>query len=403
MEVPSLTSSCGVECNCEGQAPPQPAQPTKRIVKSKAKKNKIPNEILENKFLNETIALLPLNYNFEIHKTVWRIVTENSKLVALQFPEGLLMYACIISDIISKFCGVETIILGDVTYGACCVDDFTACKLGADILIHYGHSCLVPIDNTKISTMYVFVEIHFDNNHLVRCIADSFPRETKIALMGTIQFVSILHSTRKALLENHEFKEVVIPQARPLSMGETLGCTAPLLSDSDILVFVADGRFHLEAAMIMNPSVAAYRYDPYTKIISREGYDVQLMKSIRFKEICKARDATTFGLILGSLGRQGNVQIFERMRLILERNSKVVIPFIMAEINPVKLASVSIVDAWVQIACPRLSMDWGAEFGKPILSSYELEVCMGTADWLETYPMDYYKSGGGTWGNMANR
>jgi len=62
--------------------------------------------------------------------------------VALQFPEGLLMYACTIVDIIERFCGVDTVILGDVTYGACCVDDFTAVALGCDFLLHYAHSCL---------------------------------------------------------------------------------------------------------------------------------------------------------------------------------------------------------------------------------------------------------------------
>jgi 2-(3-amino-3-carboxypropyl)histidine synthase len=38
-----------------------------------------------------------------------------------------------------------------------------------------------------------------------------------------------------------------VPQAKPLSAGETLGCTAPIISGADCLVFVADGRFHLEA------------------------------------------------------------------------------------------------------------------------------------------------------------
>jgi len=32
--------------------------------------------------------------------------------------------------------------MGDVTYGACCVDDFTARALDVDLLVHYGHSCL---------------------------------------------------------------------------------------------------------------------------------------------------------------------------------------------------------------------------------------------------------------------
>lgn len=101
-----------------------------KSVRVKKAKNAVPDDILHNKDLNDAIALLPRNYNFEIHKTVWRIKSEKAQVVGLQFPEGLLMYACIISDIIESFCSVSTVILGDVTYGACCVDDFTAEKLG---------------------------------------------------------------------------------------------------------------------------------------------------------------------------------------------------------------------------------------------------------------------------------
>lgn len=32
--------------------------------------------------------------------------------------------------------------MGDVTFGACCVDDFSAAALECDFLLHYGHSCL---------------------------------------------------------------------------------------------------------------------------------------------------------------------------------------------------------------------------------------------------------------------
>ena len=45
-------------------------------------------------------------------------------------------------NLVFRFAEVETVIMGDVTYGACCVDDFTARALGCDFMIHYGHSCL---------------------------------------------------------------------------------------------------------------------------------------------------------------------------------------------------------------------------------------------------------------------
>ena len=106
-------------------------------------------------FHHNHTAILPANYNFEIHKTLWRIRTEKATSVALQFPEGLLMYACTIADILIKWGGVKVMMLGDVTYGACCIDDFTAQKLGADLLVHYGHSCLVRV----YVYMYIYVDI----------------------------------------------------------------------------------------------------------------------------------------------------------------------------------------------------------------------------------------------------
>ena len=41
--------------------------------------NQIPDEVLNNKELNLQIKQLPENYNFEIHKTIWRIKTIKAK------------------------------------------------------------------------------------------------------------------------------------------------------------------------------------------------------------------------------------------------------------------------------------------------------------------------------------
>ena len=35
--------------------------------------NRIPASILEDELVNEVIKTLPTNYNFEIHKSIWRI------------------------------------------------------------------------------------------------------------------------------------------------------------------------------------------------------------------------------------------------------------------------------------------------------------------------------------------
>lgn len=98
---------------------------------------------------------------------------------------------------------------------------------------------------------------------LVESIRVTLPPGTRLALMGTIQFATALHATHRLLQADYpdvyvpqvrrrrtaaapRISSLAAPQAKPLSPGETLGCTAPVLKDRDALVFVADGRFHLE-------------------------------------------------------------------------------------------------------------------------------------------------------------
>ena len=92
------------------------------------------------------------------------------------------MFACVLADIVHQFTGAETVIMGDVTYGACCIDDLCAKELGCDFMVHYGHSCLVPVDITSpLQVLYVFVEIAFDVEHLIECVKQTLPRERWLA------------------------------------------------------------------------------------------------------------------------------------------------------------------------------------------------------------------------------
>lgn len=389
------------------------AKPVRKVFKGATRViNKIPQSLLNDPELNAAISVLPTNYNFEIHKTIWRIQETKAKRVALQMPEGLLMFSLVISDIIERFTAADTIVMGDVTYGACCVDDFTAKALGADLLVHYGHSCLIPVDQTAgIKVLYVFVDIQIDALHFIESVKLNFPKQRKLALVSTIQFVSTLHAAAKEL-RDAEY-DVVIPQSKPLSPGEILGCTAPRLADERTLIYLGDGRFHLEAAMISNPSLEAYKYDPYEKKFTREHYDHAEMRRNRKKAIDASRGAKKFGLILGTLGRQGSTKVMEHLQKRLKQHNRQAVIILLSEIFPTKLELFKDVDAFVQVACPRLSIDWGTAFSKPLLTPYELSVALGDAEWKlsdeneisngqlhtpnnqpkvseEVYPMDFY-------------
>jgi len=54
------------------------------------------------------------------------------------------------------------------------------------------------------------------------------------------------------------------------------------------------------------------------------------------------------------------------------------VTLLLSEIFPGKLELFTDVECWVQVACPRLSIDWGQAYSKPLLTPYEAEVALGT-------------------------
>ncbi|KAF9509504.1 hypothetical protein BS47DRAFT_1349178 [Hydnum rufescens UP504] len=432
--------------------------------------HQIPEDILNDPLLNQAIQQLPSNYSFEIHKTVHHVRKNQANMVALQMPEGLQMFACTIADIIERFTNALTVIMGDVTYGACCIDDYTALALGCDMLVHYGHSCLVPIDTTQIKTLYIFVEIAIDSDHLAKTIRLNLPSDrarfhrlllsdednsrhiapgskigpaaplqledsashmsqddhanssvpgvpeilpTRLSLVSTIQFVAAVQKLKEDLSSDRMrsvdgnlepsihtassnsspsmgIYEASIPRSKPLSPGEILGCTAPRLSEVDAIIYVGDGRFHLESIMIANPDVPLFRYDPYSKKLTRERYDHDEMTSVRSNAIRTARKsiealgeghgprntpddpkAPIWGVILGTLGRQGSFKQLQSIarQLTTSRRNIPFMPILLSELSPAKLALFQDhISTFIQTSCPRLSIDWGYAFSRPLLN-----------------------------------
>ncbi|CAG2115329.1 unnamed protein product [Medioppia subpectinata] len=376
-------------------------------------KSQIPSEILDNKLLNERISsTLPKNYNFEFHKIIWRLKSSAAQRVGLQFPEGLFVFAITIADIIEEFTQIDVIIMGDVTYGSCCIDDLTADAMDCDFIVHFGHSCLVPVNQmvNGIKVLYVFVDIKIDLWHFIETVKTNFnPQTHHLSIAGTVQFVSAMHSAAKELRERHGFR-VLTPQSRPLSPGEVLGCTAPKLPpEVNAIVFLADGRFHLEAIMIANPAVDAFRYNPYNKEITHEFYDMNKMLSYRrnaVKETAKVcANSGVFGIILGTLGRQGNPQVLNNLLKNVKKYTNChTISVLLPEIKADVLSVFGEVDAWVQIACPRLSIDWGTNFThKPLITPFELNVSLNAVTdeyngLANSYAMDFYATqSAGNW------
>ncbi|CAG2115474.1 unnamed protein product, partial [Medioppia subpectinata] len=264
-----------------------------------------------------------------------------------------------------------------------------------------------------------------DVDHLYELITKYFTGT--VAIIGTIQFNTAVHQLSRKINKtgtvsatnqgvsgsltqatngtNLSGKDVfhfgsslsaAVPQIKPLSAGEVLGCTSPIIKYAQTVIYIGDGRFHLESAMIRNPTLEFHKYCPFSRKLSKEFYDFDKMKTIREAEIKKAMKGKSFGIILGTLGRQGNKQIFKNLVEYLGKNYRVY-KIVVEEINEHILDSFDFVDSFVQVGCPRLSIDWGHNYKKPLLSPFEVYYQGGE------YNMDYYSNEGyGPWKNYNN-
>lgn len=165
------------------------------------------------------------------------------------------------------------------------------------------------------------------------------------------------------------------------------------------------------------PLPPSRRYDPYNRKLTIETYDQVGMRAVRRRMIEAAAAAQHWGVVLGTLGRQGNPRTMQMLQEHLQQRGSTVTTVLLSEVTPPKLAAIGHVDAWVQIACPRLSIDWGEGFCKPTLTPFEALVALGlmpgwwegeaaavaSSDGVEPYPMDYYAKEGGVWNSSYHK
>ncbi|PWN50801.1 diphthamide biosynthesis protein [Violaceomyces palustris] len=105
---------------------------------------------------------------YEILSTSERILESKSKRVALQFPDEALVDSVpvywalkrTIRSLSREVQEVNLYILADTSYGNCCVDEVAAQHVDADLVIHYGHSCLSP--TSRLAVHYVFTKQPID-------------------------------------------------------------------------------------------------------------------------------------------------------------------------------------------------------------------------------------------------
>jgi 2-(3-amino-3-carboxypropyl)histidine synthase len=324
-------------------------------------------------------------YDLRVNE-VCNIIKENGhKTVLIQFPEGLKGLACDVKDKIEEQTKADVIISADPCYGAC-DQPLQPEQLGIDLIVQFGHA---EIPNLKSPVATVFIEAH-SRLDVIPVVTKALEYLTsKVGLITTVQHIHKLKEVKDFLSENGIDSIYGEGSGRIAYHGQVLGCdissATSISSEVECFLFIGSGNFHAIGVAIATgkPVVVA---DPYTnEIRETEKIKDRLMRQ-RHGAIAKAKDAKSFGIIIGTKPGQNRPELANDLKKLAKEHDKKGYILIMNEISPSSLKAFDI-DAYVSTACPRIALDDYQMYHVPILTPKEFEIALGEVDW-EDYRFD---------------
>ncbi|MEM2971618.1 MAG: diphthamide biosynthesis enzyme Dph2 [Candidatus Bathyarchaeia archaeon] len=319
-------------------------------------------------------------FDFEEERVKQEILKLGAKRVLIQLPEGLKPHAPYLAKTIEKF-GALPIISADPCYGACDLASVEAETIGADLIIHYGHSKLLKYE--RIPTVYIEARATINVNGVVEKALPTLEKWRKIGLTTTVQHVQTLDVAREILL--HAGKTVMIGDAGRLNYpGQVIGCdysnVKSIAKEVEAFLFIGGGRFHAlgVALSTAKPTIVA---DPYEGMVYSVNEEANKILKQRWAIIQEAEKAKKFAVLVGlKLGQRKLEEALMVKRKLEEKGGKVCL-LAVKEITPEVLMEFPTVEAFVNTACPRISLDEPSKFKKPVLTVNEALVVVGELSW----------------------
>jgi diphthamide biosynthesis protein 2 len=380
------------------------------------------------------------------------VSANNFMRVALQFPDGWLPVSLRTVERLRELCDQlqssdETanserrlFVLGDTSYGSCCVDHVGAQHNGADCVVHFGPACLAPTDALPVA--FVFGRASVDPA-AVACAIQSNPEALSTAQNGeeaesmvVMYDLEYEHAADNLLAEISQFApecqcatvaqrfRTTTPAATTTTPAASQGAvqadasddnnspnvTSPTegheqivlglkvpcdLSMARVLYVGSKSSPRLIQLVLQFPSAQVFVIDPSNATEQSAEYECVAFDSAASKTLRrrfflteKARDASIVGVLVGTMGIQGVNTALANIRAKVRTSGRKSYSFLVGKINPHKLANFDEIDVFVLIACPLNSLLDSKDFYKPIVTPYELDVALGLREWNFSVPTD---------------
>ncbi|MGI0083283.1 MAG: diphthamide biosynthesis enzyme Dph2, partial [Nitrosopumilaceae archaeon] len=285
--------------------------------------------------------------------------------VALNGPDGILPKVQETATKIMERFGIPAYVLADTCFGTCDMNTSGAKVLGAEVLFHIGHTINTTTFGENVVLVDAFDDISFDSVAR-KCITELAGKT--ISLVTDSQHLPQMKKVKKILEEGGITVKIGDGKGQ-LNDGQVFGCefypTSQTKDSIDANVFLGQSTFHA-AGIALSTGKPTYILDPYFDEIREVTEFAKKLQKKSILAIYKAVEAETFGIIVGLKEGQFSKTTALKFKKELERAGKKVQLFALTDITDERLGNLKGIDAFIQVACPRISID--NHFHKPVLS-----------------------------------
>ncbi|OWZ11529.1 Diphthamide biosynthesis protein 2 [Phytophthora megakarya] len=348
---------------------------------------------------------------YDVARTVEQIRRGKYRKIALQFPDSLLPDASQVQQqlkdgLIGQW--ERVFVLGDTSYGSCCVDEVAAQHLVADCIVHYGRTCLSA--TTKIPVIYVFGNAPIQVDDCVQQLSD------RVAAVDVTKTLVLLYEPRyhhasAAVFEGlkEKFRErklafgtmkTFFDPTEEKTESSSMLCiggqeiveaeNAEVTTETFALLYIGAESAHLTSILMRYSTVDCFSYNPDMMSTRKEGATVNRALMRRFFLVQQAKEAQIYGILMGTLGVNKYLDVVHGLQKLIKKSGRKSYLFVVGKVNVPKLANYAEIDAFVLVACQQNTLMDSKEYYKPIVTPYELQLALSpTEEWDGQYKTDF--------------
>ncbi|KAK1676659.1 diphthamide biosynthesis protein 2 [Colletotrichum godetiae] len=325
---------------------------------------------------------------YEIERTAREIKEGGWNRVALQFPDAMLRDASWVAEALTEALGGSeshrVYILADTSYSACCVDEIAAEHADAQIVVHYGRSCLSP--TSRLPVIYVFTRHTLDLDQAVEAFCKEFPdKQHKVVVVADVTYQDhVVPFTTKLCSAGYTellYTEVAhdptgtIPNRKIIDSSSSSAPQTTDLSERSLFHISAPPSALLLALQTRMASLHVLSMPSLSTNDPTRTTNALLRR--RFARVLTLATAGVVGILVNTLSVSNYLGSIDLLRRRIAEAGKKSYTVVVGKLNAAKLANFAEVDGWVVVGCWESGLvEEDAGFFKPVITPFEMEVAL---------------------------